>query len=61
MTKEYKIAGRTMGEWKALARQDDCFDHLVPSDLRELLQYAEEITSIAKVQHEIIQTIKDRA
>lgn len=31
------IAGRTLETWKELARQDDCLDHMVPSDLRELL------------------------
>lgn len=32
-----KVAGRTLEEWKTLARQDNCFDFMVPSDLREIL------------------------
>lgn len=37
---EAKISGRTLEEWKAFARQDDCLDAvngMVPSDLRQLL------------------------
>ena len=32
-----KIAGRTLGEWRELARRDACLDHIVPSDLRTIL------------------------
>lgn len=32
-----EIAGRKIKEWKQLARQDDCFDQMVPSDLRQLI------------------------
>lgn len=31
------ISGRTLDEWRALARRDDCFDQMVPSDLRLLI------------------------
>ena len=31
------IAGKTLEEWRELAKQDDCFDHMVPSDLRQLV------------------------
>lgn len=31
------IAGRTPAEWRELARRDDCFDQMVPSDLRAIL------------------------
>jgi hypothetical protein len=31
------IAGRSLTEWETLAQQDDCFDHMVPSDLRLLI------------------------
>jgi hypothetical protein len=31
------IAGRSLHEWRELARRDDCFDLMVPSDLRQIL------------------------
>lgn len=34
---ERLIAGRTLEGWRQLARRDDCFDQMVPSDLRLLL------------------------
>lgn len=34
-----KIAGRTLSQWADLARRDDCFDQMVPSDLRGILQF----------------------
>jgi hypothetical protein len=34
---EPKIAGRTLAEWQVFARQDNCLDCMVPSDLRELV------------------------
>jgi len=36
---EEKVAGRTLSEWAELARRDDCFDQMVPSDLRVLLMF----------------------
>ncbi|MBO6508744.1 MAG: hypothetical protein JJ979_09755 [Roseibium sp.] len=35
--KEKRIAGRTLNEWRELARRDDCFERMVPSDLRQLI------------------------
>jgi hypothetical protein len=32
------IAGRSLDEWKKLARQDNCLDVMVPSDLRQILE-----------------------
>lgn len=34
---ERLIAGRTLEGWRQLARRDDCFDQMVPSDLRLIL------------------------
>ena len=34
-----KIAGKTLSQWADFARQDDCLDKMVPSDLRILLQH----------------------
>lgn len=34
---ERTIAGRTLEGWRQLARRDDCFDQMVPSDLRLIL------------------------
>lgn len=31
------IAGRTLTDWQELARRDDVFSQIVPSDLRELV------------------------
>lgn len=31
------IAGRTLDEWQAFARRDDCLERMVPSDLRQLV------------------------
>lgn len=31
------INGMTLEEWRVFARQDDCLDKMVPSDLRELI------------------------
>lgn len=31
------IAGRSLNEWRVFARQDDCLERMVPSDLRELI------------------------
>lgn len=32
-----KIAGKTLSQWADLARQDDCLEHMTPSDLRAIL------------------------
>jgi len=32
------IAGRSLDDWKQLARQDNCLDLMVPSDLRQILE-----------------------
>jgi hypothetical protein len=32
------IAGRSLAEWWELSKRDDCYRHLVPSDLRCLVQ-----------------------
>ncbi len=32
-----KIAGRTLPEWIEFARHDDCFNLMVPSELRQLI------------------------
>lgn len=37
------IAGRTLEEWQELARRDDVFDIIVPSDLRCLVKEAIEL------------------
>lgn len=37
MTTDEAIAGRCLAEWEKLARRDDCFDAMVPSDLRAIL------------------------
>lgn len=37
--KEPTVAGRTLAEWKEFARQDDCLNQMVPSDLRQLLTH----------------------
>ena len=37
MTETLIISGRTLDEWTILARRDDCFDHLLPSNLRGLV------------------------
>lgn len=34
------IAGRTLMEWAELARRDDCFERMVPSDLRMIVSHA---------------------
>jgi len=34
-----KIAGRTLNDWAELSRRDDCFNQMVPSDLRVLLMF----------------------
>lgn len=31
------IAGKSLEEWREFARRDDCLDHMVPSDLRQLI------------------------
>jgi len=31
------IAGRSLEDWEKLARQDNCLDLMVPSDLRQIL------------------------
>lgn len=42
MSEELKIAGRTRKEWFDHACRDDCFDSMVPSDLRQLVNALEE-------------------
>lgn len=37
LSKPKTVAGRTLAEWREFARRDDCLDHMVPGDLRELL------------------------
>jgi hypothetical protein len=37
--KEHTIAGKTLAEWKQMAKRDDCLERMVPSDLRELLKH----------------------
>lgn len=34
-----KIAGKTLAEWTDLSRRDDCFNQMVPGDLRAILQF----------------------
>jgi len=34
------IAGRTLMEWAELARRDDCFERMVPSDFRMIVSHA---------------------
>ena len=38
MHDDYRMPdGRTLGEWRADARKDDCLERMVPSDLRLIL------------------------
>lgn len=34
---EVVISGKTLAEWFEFAQRDDCLDHMVPSDLRQLI------------------------
>ena len=43
-------------KWKMLARQDDLFDHMVPSDVRVLIQ---EIERLQKIEKEHINLMHD--
>lgn len=38
-----QIAGRTLEEWRAYARSDDCLDYMVPSDLRQILAHTKRL------------------
>jgi len=45
------IAGKTLEEWTELARRDDCFDKMVPSDLRVILGRISDLESALKDSH----------
>ena len=38
------VSGKTLGEWETFARTDRCLDQMVPSDLRQFVKMAIEIT-----------------
>lgn len=38
-----KILGRSLEEWQDFAKQDDCLEKMVPSDLRMILQAIREL------------------
>ncbi|UQS95266.1 hypothetical protein Pam5_50 [Pseudanabaena phage Pam5] len=47
---KHSIAGRTILEWAQLARRDDCFERMVPSDLRQLVGLVSDLIDAASMQ-----------
>ncbi len=37
-----------IAKWREISRQDDCFDHMVPSDVREMLGEIERLRTAGK-------------
>lgn len=43
-----QIGSLTFAEWKEYAKQDDCLKGMVPSDLRQILEFAEKMQNCAQ-------------
>ena len=70
-TDPLKGTGHNLDAWKSLARRDDCFDTMVPSDLRAIIAELEKARTTAdvnflcamtykKLLRDILQDLRDR-
>lgn len=53
------IAGRRLLEWIELAKRDDCFAHMVPSDLRMILRDLSAARELWKHAYQTLEKTRD--
>lgn len=56
---EFQIADRTLAQWESHARRDDCFDSMVPSDLRRFVGEIARLRTVLIASRPYVETCCD--